>query len=185
MLCVYTKRKLNVNKNAFQQDAYCPLFTVQGVSVRGVSLIETPSPGQRPPSLGQRPSSPGQRAPPLDRDPLPLDRPPPPWTEWQTQVKTLPYPKLRLRAEISLEPYLHTWLSLRYLCAARGSVPRQSASRRASPPPWAPHSVPCWRQRRRASGRRDVRVRRTCKHPLQSVLPSRVTPDINKTKRRR
>ena len=31
---------------------------------------------------------------PSDRDPLPL------WTEWQTRVKTLPCPKLRLRALI-------------------------------------------------------------------------------------
>ena len=126
---------------------------------------------------------PDRDLPPLDRDPLDRDHPPP-RTEWKTRVKVLPCPKLRLRAVISLEPYLHTWLSLRYLCAARGSVPHQSASRRAFPPLWAPHSVPCWRQRRKASGRRDVRVRRTCKHPLQSVLPSRVTPDINKTNRR-
>ena len=94
-------------------------------------------------------------------------------------------PRLGWLMNLNLKPYLHTWLSLRYLCAARGSVPRQSASRRASPPLLAPHSVPCWRQRRTASGRRDVHVRRTCKHPLQSVLPSRVISDINNTNRRR
>ena len=56
---------------------------------------------QTPPSLGCRllwdadPPPPGCRTTPLDADPRDAD---PLRTEWHTSVKTLPYPKLRLRA---------------------------------------------------------------------------------------
>ena len=95
---------IRTNRNAFQLDPYRPLMTIQGVSVWGISLTETLSteipPGQGPPDR----HPPGQR-PPVDRDPLSCglwcmlgQRPPTLWTEWHTGVKTLPCPKLRLRA---------------------------------------------------------------------------------------
>ena len=66
--CDHTLR----NKNAFQKDAYRPLFYRMGVS-----LTET---RQRPPNPGQRPHS--QTETPWTETPLPR------WTEWQTGVKT-------------------------------------------------------------------------------------------------
>ena len=83
---------------------------------RPTPWTETPPPGQIPPTSGQRRPS-GQR-PHLDRDP-PRQRSPSHvtcgacwdrdthlWTESQTGVKTLPCPRLRLRAVTSCVPII-------------------------------------------------------------------------------
>ena len=95
--------------------------TTHSLPYGGVPWTETPTLLDRDPTPpGQRPPLPGQRPPPLDRDPwretTPGQRPrtetprvgsdiiqrdphPP---DRQTLVKILPYPKLRLRAVITL-----------------------------------------------------------------------------------
>ena len=104
------------NKNGFQEDAYRPLLTIWGVSVRGSPWTETPPLDRDPPKtpLDRDPppqteilldrDHPGQRPP--DRDPsqteTTLDRDPdPPPVDRQTPVKILPCPKLRLREVIN------------------------------------------------------------------------------------
>ena len=85
--------------------------TTRSSSRRGVSTRHPPR--TRHP-LDQAPA-------PLDQTPRtrhPPDQPPPPlWTEWQTGVKILPCPKLRLRAvkirtKSGFEPGVSYWLRL-------------------------------------------------------------------------
>ena len=74
----------NQNKNAFQRDAYLPLFTVRRSPSQRPPLLDRDPPGQRPPTRDHpwTENPPGQKNP-LDRDPLNSDPPGqrPPWTE--------------------------------------------------------------------------------------------------------
>ena len=65
--------------------------------VSATSLLDAEPPGGRPPWMQTPQRQTPWRQTPLDAD-LPGGRPCPLWTEWDTRVKTLPCPKLRLRA---------------------------------------------------------------------------------------
>ena len=92
--------KIKYHKNAFQQDAYRPL--IDHISSYP---MQTPPPQpcmppqpHMPPTTTHAPWQP--RTPPSNHacPPATTQAPPPLWTEWQTGVKILPCPKLRLRA---------------------------------------------------------------------------------------
>ena len=69
-------KTIQQNKNAFQKDAYRPLFTIQGVSLTETPLDRDPPPAQRPPPQTQTPLATsfvgGKKLPPVPIELLPF-----------------------------------------------------------------------------------------------------------------
>ena len=87
-----------------------PALYHTGVSVKGLPVRETPlegtwDQGQRPPERNMGPGS--QTGSDIIQRPLPS-----PWTELQTCVKTLPWPKLRLLAVTSSNKHINSSFSV-------------------------------------------------------------------------
>ena len=96
VMSYYSNNKTNKTRESIPVGCVPPvLHQIGGSSSQRAPGQRPPPPGQRPPPPGQRPTPPGQRPTWTETTwrNMGSETQTPPWTEWRTLVKTLPFPK--------------------------------------------------------------------------------------------